>query len=99
MKLALLGIVACAFMVGCKQPDTAQSTEPMKPTASPAGKTGSGDDVAPLGAGAGAMMPVAGGENMGGTTGGGVGQMAKNQARKAASQSTPTMTTGDDSGQ
>lgn len=94
MRSAFLVFIACALLVGCKQPDPTAQKDPA-PGATAGGKSGS-DDIAPLGAGAGAMTPVAGGENLGGTTGGGVGQMAKNQARKAAANSTPSMSTGSD---
>jgi hypothetical protein len=61
------------------------------------GTAGSGDSgtITPIGPNIGPMTPVAGSENLGSGTGGGVAQMAKQQAKKAAGQAAESTGTGD----
>ena len=61
------------------------------------GSGGGGGGITAIGPNIGPMTPVAGDENMGGGTGGGLAQNAKNMARKAASQPPTQNETGDGS--
>lgn len=90
MKSLLLATV-CLIGIGCAS-KPAQPTGPASAKALPPGaaKPGSGDGIAPVGPNVGSMTPVVGGENLGGTTGGGVGQALKDRAKKAASSSSQT---------
>ena len=103
---AILFVVAC----GCTpkaptspadSPKTVGSTGPLqKGGTPPAGNSAAGGTgtIAPIGPNIGAMTPVAGSESLDGGTGGGVGQSAKDMARKAAGQSSVPagQTTGDE---
>ena len=89
MKPAFI-TVAAMILIGCShrsddQTQTAASTPPALPPGQ--AKAGPQDGIAPVGGvGAGPMTPVVGGENIGGTSGGGVNQVASAMARKAAQQ-------------
>jgi len=94
MGLLLSGtlVLASALLVGCEPPKPAEPAVPAEaPGATAPGGTapastaqGSGGGVAPIGSGAmGGMTPMTGTENIQGG-GSGVGQAAKDQARRAA---------------
>jgi hypothetical protein len=82
---------------GCKGAGDAQANQPLaqKPAASSGAVGGSSDDIRPITPGAGPITPVAGGENLGGTTGGGVAQVAKERAKSAAARSSNTTQSGE----
>lgn len=91
MKQFFLAALAAACLAGCNV--GTESTTTITPAnnpeaaASPTGSSGAGDPgIAPMaGSGAtGGVTPMSGTENIGGTTGGGIGQAAKDQARSAA---------------
>ncbi len=90
MRTILISIVVLAVVFGCSKPSSNTPAEPASPAASssrsPAGG-GGGDTVTPLGGPElGGATPVAGGDNLGETTGGGIGSAAKDMARRAAGQ-------------
>lgn len=91
----LVGVVLCIFVGGCSA--GVETTTEIKPDAKPAESGG----VAPMGgvgAAAGGVAPVQGAENIGGGSGGGVGQAATGMARRAASaESTGTESEGNSS--
>ncbi|CAN1496159.1 hypothetical protein MCEMSE15_00346 [Fimbriimonadaceae bacterium] len=89
MGLLLSGtlVLASALLVGCEPPKPAEPAVPAEAPGSTAPAStaqGSGGGVAPIGSGAmGGMTPMTGTENIQGG-GSGVGQAAKDQARRAA---------------
>jgi hypothetical protein len=94
MRIVLLSIAACLFLAGCQKP----TEEVVKaPAAGPPGaaKGGPQGSITPLGVGAGAMTPITGTETLGGTSGGGIGQAAKDRARNTQNQAT-TVPEGED---
>lgn len=81
-RIALLILAALVVAaLGCKPKAQTPDIAPPEPTA-----TNSEPSPAPMGVGAGAATPMANTESVGGTSGGGTGQAAKNQARSAAAK-------------
>lgn len=99
MKAILLGAIALALAgCGCGKP-TAEVSAPSAarpPGAAPPGQNGG---VTPIGPNIGGMTPVAGGDEVGGTTGGGIAQAAKDRARNTAKDISTLPPTDDTTGQ
>ncbi|HWD37367.1 MAG TPA: hypothetical protein VG944_00840 [Fimbriimonas sp.] len=100
MKCALF-VVAALGVVGCapKGDSNQSAATSVTAKAAPAAGGGSSDTIRPIGPNVGPMTPVAGGENLSGGSGGGVGNVAKDQARKAAGMAGSVAGMGDDAGQ
>lgn len=93
MKAIIAVAVLCATGSGCKPTTDSPSVreKSSKPVTTQANGSatesgGSPNTITPIGPNVGAITPVAGSENLGGGTGGNLGEMAKSQARKAAKQ-------------
>ncbi|MCC7231266.1 MAG: hypothetical protein IT203_12810 [Fimbriimonadaceae bacterium] len=71
-------------VTACKPAEPAQAAPPAATTQATPPAGGSGSGIAPLGPNVGGITPVAGGENLGGGSGGGVGNAAKDRARQIA---------------
>lgn len=107
MKPLLFAVITCLCACGCKPQIASKAPSDKAATSanvtqaaavgSPQAAGGAGDSgtVAPIGPNIGPMTPVSGGENLGSGTGGGVAQMAKQQAKKAAGQAEAPAGTGD----
>lgn len=93
MKYVVAGL-AGLLIVGCGNSPEPQVQRRNPPAPPGAAQMGPGDGITPVGPTAGPMTPVAGGENLGGTTGGGVAQAAKDRARGLANQSSTAQPTG-----
>ena len=85
---SLLPLIAVLLIVGCapKPADDATATPSADGGVAPMATTGA----------AGGLAPVTGAENVGGGTGGGVGQAAKDMARRAAGAPTAPTVPNDD---
>jgi hypothetical protein len=82
MKTVILIVMGLSLILtGCGSGDAPKNGKPLEDDVSvPNAKGGSGG-VQPVTGGAGASTPVTGTESMDGTSGGGVGQGAKDKAR------------------
>jgi hypothetical protein len=98
MRIVLLGVLACVIVCGCKKSD---ESAVKWPSAGPpgSGQAGPQGGITPLGVGAGAMTPVTGSENLGGSSGGSIGQAAKDRARNTQNQATTAAPEDDGDGQ
>ena len=85
---SLLPLVVALLLVGCtpKPADDATAVSPANGGVAPMATTGA----------AGGMAPVTGAEEVGGGTGGGVGQAAKDMAHRAAGTPTAPSVPSDD---
>ena len=101
-----LWIAACglAVLLGCQPAEPTKSgtatNEPAQstPVTTPSG--GGGTSVAPITSGAaGGLTPVTGAESVDGAGGGGIGQVAKDRARSAASSASTPDPTAAESGE
>lgn len=87
-RLALIALFG-SLLVGCaEKPEPLAETPEGEQTSAPQTTGGGGDSVGVISPAAGAISPVTNSESVaGGSSGGsGVGQAAKDQARRAASQ-------------
>lgn len=104
LRRLLILMSALVALVGCsaKAPDPTPSADGGAKSANAAG---SGSDIKPLVPGAGPITPMTGGDNLGGTTGGGAAQVMKDRARRAADKASTAPPepsedeNGDDGGQ
>ncbi len=92
MRVLIPGIVVGIFLCGCSaKPEPQPSVMNTAPaTAAQDGSANNSGNIAPIGPNVGGITPVAGGEDLGGGTGGGLAQAAKKAAHNAADQSSAT---------
>ena len=102
MKLFLpIGLVVAIVICGCARPQPViekPADDPATPTAQ--APKGGGSGVQPMVPGAGVVSPVSGSESLDGSGMGGIGQSAKEKAKKlpgAANNPSPTTDTSPDS--
>lgn len=99
MRIIAITALVCVVLSGCKQNSgtegTATPSNPPKLTQAPATGGSSSGGITPIGPNVGAMTPVAGGDDLGSGTGGGIAQMAKARAKQAAGQASTPTGTGD----
>ena len=99
MKRILIALLPFVILSGCRKPvpDSAQNQDPERmgangnatsPTRAASGGSGDSGTITPIGSNVGPITPVAGGENLDGSTGGGIAQAAKGKAHDVANQST-----------
>jgi hypothetical protein len=98
MKHLAIAALACLALWGCNKsaPETVTADSPSTGSSGP---KGGGDGIAPAGPNVGPITPVVGGDNMGGTSGGGVAQVMKERAKQTQNKATSATSGEDGSGQ
>ncbi len=86
MKAVLLALLAGVLLVGCAPKEDAPAADAPQTKTETVNAPQSGDGVRPMTPTPTPIAPVAGGENLQGSSAGGVGQAAKDQARNAAAK-------------
>lgn len=99
MSRVLIALLCLGALAGChKDPaptEPAPSLDSSQPAPGTTSQSGGSDGVQIHSPGAGGLAPVTGTESLGGSGGGGVGQAAKDQARRAAASPSSTAAAGD----